>query len=52
MPTRVGDLYLLERPGANSKQLTNLNDDLFSHLNLTEPEEIWYQSFDGKRIQA
>ena len=51
-PTRIGDLYVLEgRPG-NAKQLTNLNHDLFSHLNLTEPEEIWYQSFDGKRIQA
>ena len=51
-PTRIGDLYLQERPGSNSKQLTHLNDDLFSHLNLTEPEEIWYQSFDGKRIQG
>ncbi len=51
-PTQVGDLYLMERPGSSSKQLTHLNDDLFSHLNLTEPEEIWYQSFDGKRIQA
>jgi dipeptidyl aminopeptidase/acylaminoacyl peptidase len=51
-PTLIGDLYLLERPGRNAKQLTHLNDDLFAHLNLTEPEEIWYQSFDGKRIQA
>ena len=51
-PTHVGDLYLLERPGSSAKQLTHLNDELFSHLNLTEPEEIWYQSFDGKRIQA
>ena len=51
-PTQVGDLYLLERPGSNSKQLTHLNHDLFSQLNLTEPEEIWYPSFDGKRIQA
>jgi dipeptidyl aminopeptidase/acylaminoacyl peptidase len=51
-PTLIGDLYLLDRPGRNSKQLTHLNDDLFAHLNLSEPEEIWYQSFDGKRIQA
>lgn len=51
-PTLIGDLYLLERGGSNSKQLTHLNDDLFGGLNLTEPEEIWYQSFDGKRIQA
>ena len=51
-PTSVGDLFEMERPGSNAKQLTHLNDELFSRLNLTEPEEIWYQSFDGKRIQA
>ncbi len=51
-PTLIGDLYLLERPGSNSKQLTRFNDDLFARFKLTEPEEIWYQSFDGKRIQA
>jgi len=53
-PTRVNDLFVLDRatPGATPKQLTNVNDELFSKLNLTEPEEIWYNSFDGKRIQA
>jgi dipeptidyl aminopeptidase/acylaminoacyl peptidase len=53
-PTRVNDLFVLDRatPGATPKQLTNVNDELFSKLNLTEPEEIWYDSFDGKSIQA
>ena len=53
-PTRVNDFFVLDRaiPGATPKQLTNVNDELFSKLNLTEPEEIWYDSFDGKRIQA
>lgn len=53
-PTRVNDLFVLDRatPGAAPKQLTNVNDELFFKLNLTEPEEIWYDSFDGKRIQA
>jgi len=51
-PTLIGDLYLLERSGRESKQLTHLNDDLFAHLNLSPPEEIWYRSVDGKRIQA
>ncbi len=32
--------------------MTHSNDALFGQLNLTEPEEIWYESFDGKRIQA
>jgi len=53
-PTRLNDLFVLDRaaPGASPKQLTKINDELFSKLNLTEPEEIWYNSFDGKRIQA
>jgi dipeptidyl aminopeptidase/acylaminoacyl peptidase len=51
-PTRIGDLFWLEKTGAAPKQLTHVNDELFSKLNLTEPEEIWYPSFDGKKIQA
>jgi dipeptidyl aminopeptidase/acylaminoacyl peptidase len=51
-PTRVGDLYWLDKAGAQPRQLTRLNDDLFSKLNLTEPEEIWHKSFDGRNIQV
>ena len=53
-PTRINDLFVLDRatPGATPTQLTHLNDQLLSKLNLTEPEEIWYDSFDGKHIQA
>ncbi|HSQ18970.1 MAG TPA: DPP IV N-terminal domain-containing protein, partial [Blastocatellia bacterium] len=50
--TNIGDVFLLD--GATSKltQLTHVNGELFSQLNLTDPEEIWYTSFDGKKIQA
>ena len=51
-PTRIGDLYWLDKPGGQPKQITRLNDELFSKLNLTEPEEVWHQSFDGKKIQT
>jgi dipeptidyl aminopeptidase/acylaminoacyl peptidase len=51
-PTRIGDLFWLEKSGASPKRLTHINDELFSKLNLTEPEEIWYTSFDGKKIQT
>jgi dipeptidyl aminopeptidase/acylaminoacyl peptidase len=51
-PTRINDLFCIDQPGAAPRQLTHANDNLFGSLNLTEPEEIWYQSFDGKRIQA
>ncbi|HST29444.1 MAG TPA: S9 family peptidase [Chthoniobacterales bacterium] len=51
-PTRLGDLFVADQNGANPKQLTHFNDTLFSKLNLTEPEEIHYKSFDGKMIEA
>jgi len=51
-PTRIGDLFWLEGVSGTPKQLTHLNDELFAKLNLTEPEEVWYTSFDGKKIQA
>ena len=52
-PTSIGDLFWLDRGQAGTpRQLTHINDKLFSQLNLTEPEEIWYTSFDGKKIHA
>ena len=51
-PTRIGDLYWLDKANGQPRQLTRLNDELFSKLNLTEPEEIWHTSFDGKKIQV
>ena len=51
-PTHVGDLFWLDKTGGQPKQLTHVNEELFSKLNLTEPEEIWHTSFDGRKIQA
>ncbi len=51
-PTRIGDLYWLDRKTGIRKQLTHINDELFSKLNLSEPEEVWYTSFDGKKVQT
>jgi dipeptidyl aminopeptidase/acylaminoacyl peptidase len=52
--TRINDLFVLDLGSASAQpvQLTRTNDELFSKLNLTEPEEISYQSFDGRKIQA
>ena len=50
-PTNLGDLFVVEAP-MHVRRLTNINEELFSKLNLTEPAMIWYKSFDGKRIQA
>jgi len=51
-PTRLGDLFWLDRVSGEARQLTRSNDELFGQLNLTEPEEIRYKSFDGKTVQA
>src|SRR5207237_9004917 len=51
-PTKIGDLYWLDKSTGTRKQLTHINDELFAKFNLTEPEEMWYTSFDGKKIQA
>jgi dipeptidyl aminopeptidase/acylaminoacyl peptidase len=51
-PTAVGDLYVMDRKTGSARKLTGFNDALFAKLNLTEPDEIWFNSFDGKRIQT
>ena len=52
--TRICDLFTLDRepPNAQPRQITDVNKELFSKLNLTEQEEMSYKSFDGKTIQA
>jgi len=49
-PTNIGDVFI--QNGGEPRPLTHFNQPLFSQLNLTEPEEIWYPSFDGRKIQA
>lgn len=51
-PTSIGDLFLLDGAAGRLNRLTHINEALFSQLNLTEPEMIWYKSFDGRRMQA
>jgi dipeptidyl aminopeptidase/acylaminoacyl peptidase len=51
-PTNIGDLFVIDHAGGQPSQITHINDKLFSQLNITAPEEIWYRSFDGKRIEA
>jgi dipeptidyl aminopeptidase/acylaminoacyl peptidase len=51
-PVNIGDLFILDGKSGHSQQITHINGELFTQLNLTEPEMIWYKSFDGRRIQA
>ena len=48
-PTNIGDVYAFD---GTLRRLTNVNEKLFAAIQLSEPEMIWYKSFDGKKIQA
>jgi dipeptidyl aminopeptidase/acylaminoacyl peptidase len=51
--TSVGDVHVVDTTaGATPKKLTSFNDALFDELTMNEPEEMWYTSFDGKKIQG
>jgi len=50
-PMMIDELFALAKDGSQ-RQITNINGPLFAELNLTQPEEIDYTSFDGKTIQA
>jgi dipeptidyl aminopeptidase/acylaminoacyl peptidase len=51
-PVRIGDLFAFDPAASRTTQLTRFNDELFAELTLTPPEEIWYDSFDGRKIQT
>jgi dipeptidyl aminopeptidase/acylaminoacyl peptidase len=53
-PLDIGDLFVVDAatPRSAPRQITHINDALFSTLDLGTPEELWYKSFDGKRIQG
>jgi dipeptidyl aminopeptidase/acylaminoacyl peptidase len=50
--TVLGDVRVLDAASGTMTTVTSFNDDLFSTLSLSEPEELWYTSFDGKKIQG
>src|SRR5919109_752666 len=51
-PTHLPDLYVLDASTKRLRQLTHANDSLFSKLQLVTPEDFWYPSFDGRKIEA
>ena len=47
--TNINDLFMID---AKPHQITNVNQQLFGGIQQSEPEEIWYKSFDGTNIQG
>jgi dipeptidyl aminopeptidase/acylaminoacyl peptidase len=55
--TNIGDVAIVDvarrlQPSASATQITHVNDELFKDIQQSEPEEIWYKSFDGRNIQG
>ena len=54
-PVMIGDLFTVsmsDKENGAQIRITDLNQTLWSRLNLTQPEEINYKSFDGLPIQG
>ncbi|OLC45196.1 MAG: peptidase [Acidobacteria bacterium 13_1_40CM_65_14] len=56
--TNIGDVFVVNSGGARRaalsgpRQITHINDDIFKEIQQSEPEEIWYRTFDGKQVQG
>jgi dipeptidyl aminopeptidase/acylaminoacyl peptidase len=51
-PTHLPDAYALDPETKRLTQLTHVNDSLFAKLQLGTPEDFWYTSFDGKKVET
>src|SRR5882762_8917687 len=51
-PTHLPDAYTLDAPTKHLTQLTHVNDSLLAKLQLVTPEDFWYTSFDGRKIET
>jgi dipeptidyl aminopeptidase/acylaminoacyl peptidase len=50
-PVMMADLFVTSANGTQ-RRLTDVNEELWSQLTMTLPEEITYRSFDGRQIQG
>ena len=50
--THLPDAYAFDPETKRLTQLTHVNDSLFAKLQLVTPEDFWYTSFDGKKVET
>ena len=52
--TNIGDISIVPVTAGTStpSQITHVNDALFRDIVQSEPEEIWYKTFDGRNVQG
>ncbi|HEX5724824.1 MAG TPA: S9 family peptidase [Longimicrobiaceae bacterium] len=51
-PRRPSDVYTAAADGSGERRLTALNDSLLATVYVGDYQEIWYPSYDGRRIQG
>lgn len=51
-PSNPSDVYAARADGSRERRLTELNDSLLAQVYVGEYNEMWYPSFDGRRIQS
>ncbi len=51
-PTLANDIFKADFDGKNERRLTNVNQDIISRLELSEPKEFWIDRPDGGRVQG
>ncbi len=49
--SRPVELWTANSSGTNAKQLTHMNDVLFSHIELSDPEYVWFDGANGTKVQ-
>ncbi len=48
----LGDLSAIDAATGKATRLTSFNEALFNQLDLTPAEDVWYTSFDGRKIHT
>jgi dipeptidyl aminopeptidase/acylaminoacyl peptidase len=51
-PDIPSDVFTARPDGTKEKRLTQVNREFLSNKKLSNPEEIWYESHDGQKIQG
>ncbi len=49
--SRPVEVWAATSTGTNPRPLTKVNDALFAHIELNEPEYVWYEGANGAKIQ-
>ncbi|MHB1049241.1 MAG: dipeptidyl-peptidase 5 [Bacteroidota bacterium] len=49
--SRPVEIYAANSDGASPKKLTGVNDVIFSHIEFSEPEYVWFTGANGAKVQ-